>query len=76
YLLPNGMDAQPTILLRSYRNGTRRRGGACPPTHRLAGTSPNGTGPRTFTAGPRRKGAKQADPDSPFAVLAALKGKD
>ena len=31
-------------------------------------------GPRTFTAGPERK-RKEADPNSPFAVLAALKGE-
>ncbi|WP_206711256.1 helicase-related protein [Aquisalinus flavus] len=31
-------------------------------------------GPRTFTAGPSRK-TKEADPDSPFAILAALKDK-
>ena len=31
-------------------------------------------GPRTFTAGPTRK-KKEADPDSPFAILAALKDK-
>lgn len=35
---------------------------------------PQDKGPRTFTAGPNRK-KKEADPDSPFAVLAALKDK-
>ncbi|RFB01712.1 helicase-related protein [Parvularcula marina] len=36
---------------------------------------PQDRGPRTFTAGPNRK-KKEADPDSPFAVLAALKDKN
>ncbi|MEM9420885.1 MAG: helicase-related protein [Pseudomonadota bacterium] len=36
------------------------------------GSKPNDKGPRTFSSAPKRK-PKEADPDSPFAVLAALK---
>jgi ATP-dependent RNA helicase SUPV3L1/SUV3 len=35
---------------------------------------PKDKGPRTFSSGPSKK--KEADPDSPFAVLASLKGDD
>lgn len=51
------------------RKGGKFEGKGKPPRK---GGKPQDKGPRTFSSGPARK-PKEADPDSPFAVLAALK---
>ncbi|MEM0928219.1 MAG: helicase-related protein [Pseudomonadota bacterium] len=50
-----------------------KRGG--PPKGKGGKRPPKDKGPRTFTSAPQRK-RKEADPDSPFAVLASLKKTD
>ncbi|MEO1041571.1 MAG: helicase-related protein [Pseudomonadota bacterium] len=46
-----------------------------PPKGKGGKRPPKDKGPRTFSSGPNRK-PKEADPDSPFAVLASLKKPD
>ena len=54
-----------------HTDGQQKRGG--PPKGKGGKRPPNKGGgkPKTFSSGPKRE--KQADPDSPFAVLASLK---
>ena len=55
--------------------GPRRSDGP-PPKRGKGGKPPHQKGPKTYSSGPPRKKDKEPDPDSPFAVLAALKNKD